>query len=206
MSPRARTLLLVLLTSSLIATTLTAPAWAQSPQSIHYSGNGVFSPTNIGTPQGGNAGIVIGDGFGISEYTASGDDFTIGGELVGSGRNDHVGANASFTTGILNPPTSVIRWPTKGLYHILSSDDGDIYLDYVGEYTFDVVKFMQGEPSFGATALWEIVGGTERFAKAKGVLWMEVEVPVVLEELPPPGVSPDIPFTYDFNGFIHLKD
>ena len=195
----------MILAASLIATTLVAPAWAQRPQPIHYSGTGVFSPTNIGTPQGGNAGIIIGDGLGISEYTASGDDFTIGSELVGSGRNDHVGANTSFTTGILNPRTSVIRWPAKGIYHVLSSDHGDINLEYIGEYTFDTSKFAAAEPSFGATALWKIVGGTDRFAGAKGILWMEVEVPIVLEALPPPGVSPDIPFTYDFNGFIHVK-
>ncbi|WP_169977597.1 hypothetical protein [Tautonia rosea] len=195
----------MILAASFIATTLVAPAWAQPPKPIHYSGTGVFSPTNIGTPKGGNAGIIIGDGSGISEYTASGDDFAIGGELVGSGRNDHVGANTSITTGILNPRTSVIRWPTKGIFHVLSSDDGDLHLEYVGAYTFDVSKFMAGEPSFGATALWKIVGGTDRFVGAKGVLWMEVEVPVVLEALPPPGVSPDIPFTYEFDGFIHIQ-
>jgi hypothetical protein len=34
---------------------------------------------------------------------------------------------------------------------------------------------------------------------------MDVDVPVVLETLPPPGVSPDIPFNYEFNGFIKLR-
>ena len=34
------------------------PALAAPPVSFHMSGDGVFNPANIGTPRGGNAGVV----------------------------------------------------------------------------------------------------------------------------------------------------
>ena len=40
------------------------------------SGHGVFNPANIGTPKGGNAGLVLGDGSGLAPDTGSGTDLT----------------------------------------------------------------------------------------------------------------------------------
>jgi hypothetical protein len=178
------------------------PSQAETPQSLHCSGIGLFSPTNIGTAKGGNAGIVIGDGTGSSEYTAGGNAFTVDGIAVGSGVESHVGEAVSRTTGILKKGQGIVRWPVKsGANHVLSSGDGDIYFKYTGGFTLEPATGI-----FTGDALFIVVGGTHRFADAKGIVWVDVEVPFALPELPPPGVSPDIPFVYDFNGFIVLKD
>lgn len=191
----------------LAASQLARQASAGEPLSFHCGGTGVFSPTNIGTAKGGNAGIIIGDGSGSSEYLAFGDVFTIGGEPVGSGSNMHIGEAVSRTTGIQKAGQSLIRWPVhSGVNHVLVSDEGDIEFRYTGGYTLDLAAFAAGEPSFTGDGVFIIVGGTGRFEGAAGIVWVDVTVPFALPALPPPGVSPDIPFVYDFNGFIVLDE
>lgn len=190
--------LLLLLTLAL----LPESAQAQWPHTFHCSGTGIFSPTNIGRPRGGNAGIVIGDGTGASEYTASGTVFTIGGENVGTGANSHQGGNLSFTTGILNRKKTKVRWPAvSNTNHVLTSDQGTIEFKYFGEYNFEL-----NTGQFTADALFFIVKGTGRFEGAQGLVSVDVSVPIQITELPPPGVSPAIPFEYNFKGLIWLDD
>ncbi len=171
MNRLTRTGLAVLAIVALAA--LAGPARAAAPQSFHCSGSGLFSPTNIGTAEGGSAGIILGDGSGSSQYTALGDTFTIGGQPVGSGFNLHIGEALSRTTGILNKAANTVRWPTKnGDNHVLMSADGDIEFQYSGGFTLDLNTGI-----FTADAVFVIVGGTGRFAGASGIVWIDVEVP-----------------------------
>jgi len=200
MNRLTRTGLAVLAIVALAA--LAGPARAAAPQSFHCSGSGLFSPTNIGTAEGGSAGIILGDGSGSSQYTALGDTFTIGGQPVGSGFNLHIGEALSRTSGILKKGQSIVRWPVhNGDNHVLMSDDGDIEFQYTGGFTLDLATGI-----FAGDAVFIIVDGTGRFAGAAGIVWIHVEVPFPLLVLPPPGVSLDIPFDYDFNGFIVLDE
>lgn len=103
---------------------LAATTTAAEPRKFHCSGSGVFSPTNIGTDMGGNAAIAIGDGSESSKYVASSHVFTIGGDLVDSGLNEHTGEVVARTTGILKQDQRLVRWPVKsGDSHVLHSDD-----------------------------------------------------------------------------------
>lgn len=130
------------------------------------------------------------------------DVFTIGGQSVGSGFNLHVGEAVSRTTGILKKGQNIVRWPVKsGDNHVLISEHGEIEFKYVGFFALDLTN-----GNFTAEALFIIVGGTDRFAGARGIVWIDVAVPFPILELPPPDVSPDIPFDYDFNGFIILDE
>jgi hypothetical protein len=203
-----RTLLALAAVATGMAFSGTGMAEAARPLSFHCSGLGFFSPTNIGTPRGGTAGIIIGDGSGVSQYTAFGENFTVGGELVGSGDNYHEGEVVSFTSGIVKKGRGEVHWPgSSGDIHVLSSDDGEVHFKYVGSFVLDLEAYAAGEPSFGANAVFIIVGGTGRFEDAHGVCWIDVAVPV---PLPPvtPGVPLDIPFPvpflYNFDGFIIL--
>ncbi len=74
------------------------------------------------------------------------------------------------------------------------------YFEYTGGFTLDPATGI-----FTADALFIVVGGTDRFADAEGIVWVDVEVPFALPELPHPGVSPDIPFVYDLNAFLDLR-
>ena len=87
----------------------------------------------------------------------------------------------------------------------MSSDAGEIHFQYTGGFTLDLAALLGGEPSFSADAVFIIVGGTDQFEGARGIVWVDVQVPFALPGLPPPNVSPAIPFNYDFNGFIVLK-
>ena len=183
---------------------LTSSVKAGLPQSFHCSGTGIFDPSNIGMPFGGNAGIVLGDGSGKSEYEASGNALTIGGQAVGSGAHTHDGGNTSYTTGYLNRKKTKVIWPTRSnRTHLISSEQGTVKMVYpIGSsYQFDLTtgRFTGSGPFF-------IVGGTGRFENASGVVWVEVAVPIVFTELPPPGVPLAVPFEYDFNGVIVLDD
>jgi hypothetical protein len=181
---------------------------AAGPQSFHCSGTGVFGPTNIGTPRGGNFGAIIGDGSGVTSYEAAGSEFTIGGMPVGgTGFNAHVGEVLATTTEVYKRGQDVVHWPAFSTAdHVLTSEEGDIHFQYVGRFELDLAAFAGGQPSFSGEALFVIVDGTGRFAGASGVVWVDVQVPLVLDALPPPGFSPALPFDYDFNGFIILKE
>jgi hypothetical protein len=179
-------------------------ARADAPVEFHVSGDGVFNPANIGKPQGGNAGIVLGDGSGLSAYVASGDDFVLGGVdlgALGQGFNAHYGANRSWTTGIAR--RGVVVWPAHSApnpllegspdVHIMTSALGDIYFRYPGYYTLD--------PATGALvgdANFIVVGGTGLFAGASGL----VDVHVVATGPNPAG---GVNFHYEFDGFVSLK-
>jgi hypothetical protein len=167
---------------------------AQRVKSFHCSGSGFFSPANIGSERGGTFGLVLGDGSGNSEYMAAGTEFTIDGVPVGSGFNAHVGGNRSWTTGIVSKNGQLVRWPAlSNQTHVISSDDGDIFIQYFGHYTLDLTTGQ-----FGADAQFQIIGGTGRFENARGI----VHVTVVVTG---PPIEP-IPFDYDFDGFIVISE
>lgn len=183
------------------ASLFSATAMADQPQTIHYSGQGLFLATNIGNTHGGNVDFLIGDGTGASQYVASGSDFTIGGQLVGDGHHEQSGEVISWTSGILKAGQDVVRWPGKsGENHVIRTEEGDIEFQYSGEFKLDLTT-----GSFTADPLFIIVGGTGRFEGASGVLSVDVAVPFPVSQLPPPGVSPPIPFDFEANGFIVLE-
>lgn len=177
---------------------------------IHMSGDGVFGIDtwpNIGTLKGGNAGVVLGDGSGVTAYRASGDDFTLGG--VPLGFNQHWGANISRTTGILGEST--ITWPAHSVLnpdplapappangpqqvHVTRTDVGDLYFTYTGHYELDLAS----GPLYGY-ANFVIVGGTGLFEGATG----RVDVVVVSAD---PNPTDGADFQYEFDGFVVLKD
>lgn len=183
------------ITCTLILTLAACPDLiAQRVKSLHCSGSGFFEPANIGTAEGGTFGLVLGDASGNSAYVASGTDFTIDGQAVGSGFNAHVGGNDSWTTGIVYKRRTKVRWPTNSNQpHVITSDDGEIHMKYHGNYTLDLTTGQ-----FGAEGNFQIVGGTGRFANARGMVRVDVVV------TGPP--SEPIPFDYDFNGFIVLDE
>jgi hypothetical protein len=162
-------------------------------QVFHCSGSGVFAPANIGNARGGTFGLVLGDGSGISEYMADGGDFTINGQVVGSGFNAHQGGNVSRTSGIVSKNGQQVTWPARSnQLHVITSDEGQIFMKYSdASYTLDLTTGV-----FGGEGNFQIVGGTGRFEKARGMVWVEVVV------TGPPGAA--IPFNYDFNGSIVL--
>ncbi len=85
-------------------------------------------------------------------------------------------------------------WPAKSnMTHVMSSEDGEIHFRYTGAYTLDLLTGM-----FGARAMFIITGGTDRFAGAHGVVFVDVAV------TGPP--TEPIPFDYDFNGFIIIRN
>jgi hypothetical protein len=164
------------------------------------SGDGVFNPANIGTPQGGNAGVVIGDGSGLSAYIASGDDFLLDGVQLGF--NEHLGANQSRTTGTLQ--NGVITWPLRvapnpyvdgsPAIHVTRTALGEIHFQYPGSYTLDpTTGAVTGDGNF------VVVGGTGLFEKASGLVLVHVNATG-------PNPSGGVNFHYEFDGFISLKD
>jgi hypothetical protein len=173
--------------------------------SFHVSGDGVFNPANIGTPEGGNAGLVIGDGSGLAPYTASGTDFVLDGfdlGKLGLGCNDHVGAAQSTTEGTLG--TGVITWPAvvarnpqppKGSdprVHVTHTDLGDLYFKYTGRFVLDLATgVITGQAGFVVT------GGTGLFEEATGYVYVTV---VATGNDPAGGVD----FHYEFDGFVIL--
>jgi hypothetical protein len=177
------------------------------PLSFHVSGDGVFNQANIGTPKGGNAGLVIGDGSGLAPYTASGTDFVLGGldlATVGLGRNDHVGAAQSTTEGTV--VGNMITWPAvvarnpdppksgDPRVHVTCTDLGDLYFTYTGRFVLDPPSpVITGEAGFVVT------GGTGLFEDATGYVFVTV---VSTGNDPAGGVD----FHYEFDGFIILDE
>jgi hypothetical protein len=184
-------------------------AHGESPQPLrfHVSGNGVFNPANIGTKQGGDAGLVIGDGSGLAPYTASGEDFVLGDVdlgAIGFGANEHVGAAQSFTQGTLG--SGVITWPVEvgpnpdlpmkrdDRVHITHTLFGDIYFTYVGEFILNLgTGVIVGEAPFVVT------GGTGLFENTTGTVFVIV---VSTGSNPSGGVD----FHYEFEGSISLHE
>jgi hypothetical protein len=168
------------------------------------SGDGVFNPANIGTPNGGNAGLVLGDGSGLSAYVASGNDFVLGGVdlgALGEGFNLHLGANQSRTTGTLH--NGVITWPLRVApnpfitgspdIHVMTTLFGDVYFQYPGSYTLDLsTGIITGDGNF------VVRGGTGLFEKASGLVIVHVDATG-------PNPSGGVNFRYEFDGFISLK-
>jgi len=183
----------------------TRHALADPPVKFHVSGDGVFNPANIGTPEGGNAGVVIGDGSGLSAYLASGEDFVLGDVDLGAlglGFNRHLGANQSRTTGIFHD--GVITWPLRVApnpyvdgspeIHVTQTLLGEVHFQYSGRYTLD--------PATGAITgdgIFVVVGGTGLFEKASGLVLVHVNATG-------PNPSGGVNFHYEFDGFISLKD
>jgi hypothetical protein len=181
------------------------PALADPPVAFRVSGDGVFNPANIGTPKGGNAGVVLGDGSGLSAYIASGEDFVLGNVdlgAVGLCFNNHLGANQSRTTGTLH--NGIITWPLRVApnpyvdgspeIHVTQTLLGDIYFQYPGSYTLDpATGAITGDGNF------VVVGGTGLFEKVSGLVLVHVNAT---------GANPSggVKFHYEFDGFISLKD
>jgi hypothetical protein len=178
------------------------------PLSFHVSGDGVFNPANIGTPQGGNAGHYFGDGSGLAPYTASGTDFVLDGfdlGRLGLGRNDHVGAAQSTTEGTL-VGKATIAWPAvvarnpdppkhgDPRVHVTHTDLGDLYFTYTGRFLLDLgTGVITGQAGFVVT------GGTGLFEEATGYVYVNV---VSTGNDPAGGVD----FHYEFDGFIILDE
>lgn len=197
-----------LLGSCLVLAVAAQPAVAGKPLAFHMSGDGVFNPPNIGTPHGGNAGLVLGDGSGLAPYTGDGNDFTLGG--VQLGHNEHQGAVQTKTTGIMG--NGVITWlghtavnpdaPEKGpkKVHITKTDHGDIYFTYPGRFVLDLTGGFSGTAgSITGLANFVVTGGTGMFEKASG----RVNVVVVSTDADP---SDGADFHYEFDGFVILKN
>lgn len=182
------------------------PALADRPVAFHVSGDGVFDPANIGTPRGGNAGVVLGDGSGLAPYMASGDDFILGDVdygALGLGFNEHLGAVQSWTTGVLH--NGIVTWPARVApnpfvagspeIHVTRTALGEIYFRFPGRFILDpVTGGITGEANF------IVVGGTGVFERASGLMLITVTAT---------GPNPDSPtgvnFHYEFNGFVNLK-
>jgi hypothetical protein len=185
---------LLTITFAVVLSATASQAVAQQVRSFHCSGSGFFEPANIGTEKGGTLGLVLGDGSGNSTYIAAGADFTIDGQIVGSGFNAHVGGNHSWTTGIVYNKGTMVRWPANSNQtHVITSDDGEIHMKYHANYTLDLITGR-----FGGEGNFQIIGGTGRFEKAKGIVLVDVLV------TGPP--AEPIPFDYDFDGFIVLDE
>jgi hypothetical protein len=172
------------------------PVLASPPVAFHVSGDGVFNPANIGTPKGGNAGVVIGDGSGHSAYSACGEDFVLGDVDLGAqglGFNHHLGATQSWTTETRH--NGVITWPLRSSEtHVTTTLLGDIYFQYPGFYTLD--------PATGAITgdgIFVVVSGTGLFDRASGLVLVHVNATG-------PNPSGGVNFHYEFDGFISLKD
>ena len=177
------------------------------PLPFHVSGNGVFNPANIGTPKGGNAGLVLGDGSGLAPYTASGTDFVLGQSNLGAsglGSNDHVGAAQSSTKGTL--ANGMITWPVvvgpnpdppkKGdkRVHVTHTLLGDIHFSYAGEFILNpATGVITGLANFVVT------GGTRLFENADGSVFVKV---VSTGSEPSGGVD----FHYEFDGLITVDE
>jgi hypothetical protein len=199
-----RTMIRTALLLAILALVASArPALADQPVLFHVSGDGVFNPANIGTPRGGSAGVVLGDGSGLAAYTASGTDFVLGDVdygALGHGSNTHLGAAQSTTTGTVNG--GIIKWPVSVApnpfvggspsIHVTRTELGDIYFSYNGRFLLDpATGVITGEANF------RVVGGTGTFEKASGL------VAVTATSTGPP--SPGVPFHYEFDGFVNLK-
>src|SRR5262245_33449023 len=180
------------------------PLVAGEPLNFHMSGDGVFNPANIGTPRGGNAGLVLGDGSGLSAYLACGEDFVLGDVDLGAlgvGFNKHLGANQSRTAGTLH--NGVITWPLRvapnpcvdgAEIHVTRTLLGEIHFQYPGRYTLDpATGAITGDGNF------VVVGGTGLFEKASGLVLVHVKA---TGQNPSGGVN----FHYEFDGFISIKE
>ena len=183
------------------------PVVADEPVWFHVSGNGVFNPANIGTPKGGNAGVVLGDGSGYAPYTASGDDFILGQVDLGAlglGLNTHVGAAQSHTQGTL--AAGLVTWPAEVAQnpmppktgdkrvHVTHTLFGDIHFKYTGRF---VLNLATGQ--LVGLADFVVSGGTGLFEEASG------DVSVVVTATGP-NPSGGVNFHYEFDGFISLDE
>jgi hypothetical protein len=183
------------------------PVAADEPLLFHLSGNGVFDPANIGTPKGGTAGIVIGDGSGLAPYTGSGQDFVLGCVDLGAhglGVNTHVGAVQSYTQGTL--AAGLVTWPAEVArnpmppktgdkrVHVTHTLIGDIHFKYSGHFVLNPAT-----GAIGAQPTFVVVGGTGLFEGASG----DIHVVVVVTGPNPAG---GVAFHYEFDGFITLDE
>ena len=182
------------------------PARAGDPIALKATGSGLFSPANIGVAGQPGAGVVLGDGSGLSAYQAFGWDFSLDGHQFGP--NLHLGANQSYSTGIPQA-NGTLAWPVEvaanpyvaghPAKHVIVTVLGEIHMTYgtdTSRYELDpVAGVMHGYGDF------KIVGGTGLFRKATGL------VMVVVTANLPGDVTEDggVLFDYDFEGTIQLR-
>jgi hypothetical protein len=153
----------------------------------------------------GPAGVVLGDGSGLSAYLAEGDEFVLGDVDLGAlgfDFNEHLGANQSRTTGTLH--NGVITWPAHVApnpyvdgspeIHVMRTLLGDVHFIYPGHYTLNpATGALTGDANF------VVVGGTGLFEKASGLVLVHVNATG-------PNPSGGVYFHYEFDGFISLND
>ena len=176
------------------------------PLRLQATGQGVFAPANIGTNQGSTAGVVLGDGSGLSAYQASGQDFRLNGKQFGL--NKHLGAVQSTTTGTL--VKGQIVWPGhaapnpylpgKPAIHVMETKLGNIYFTYKNPPSRFVLTPDPKNPQGGVLqgfADFVVVGGTGRFKCATGLVKVVVTSNLATD-VTPTGVR----FQYNFDGFI----
>jgi hypothetical protein len=181
------------------------PARSGEPIALKASGSGLFSPANIGVTGQPGAGVVLGDGTGLSAYRAFGWDFSLDGIQLGP--NLHLGANQSYSTGIPQANGN-LAWPVESAAnpyvlnhpskHVMVTVLGEIHMTYgtaTSRYELDpIAGVIHGYGDF------KVVGGTGRFRKATGLIKVVVTSNLA-EDLTQDGVL----FDYDFEGTIKLR-
>ena len=194
---------------------------------LSVNGLGTFGPVNLGVEGARGAGVVIGDGSGLSDYTDNppswsapeGTEFRLNGWLMPpldeeTGITDrHYGSNQTFTSGlkigreIVWPLVSAEnpKDPSMGPIHIMETALGEVHFEYVGSYTLSANS--EGGSTVVGRGWFFIVGGTDFFEGADGLVRVVVHNTV---PLPPPDVLPTlppplaVPFEYNFFGYVAI--
>jgi hypothetical protein len=181
------------------------PARAGDPIVLKATGSGLFSPANIGVTGQPGAGVVLGDGTGLSAYQALGWDFSLDGYQLGP--NLHLGANQSYSTGVPQANGTLV-WPVEVVAnpyvhkhpskHVMATLLGEIHMTYgtdTSRYELDpVAGVIRGYGDF------KVGGGTGIFRKATGLVKV-----VVTSSLAEDVTEDGVLFDYDFEGTIKLR-
>ena len=191
---------------------------------LHTEGVGVFDPANLGLgdPDDVPFPFVIGNGLGngiyngtpTGTYTLECDDGDHGhGGDVLSGPDQHFGtAQSIIGPGTISPAGTFWYPGVTGMnpdgsgrpIHRMVLTDPDPNLEE--EIWFNYFYYFELDPAFGITgrADFRVVGGTGRFEGATGsVFVLVVSRNDQITGLPD---NPAAEFTYDFQGYIQLRD